>query len=522
MGRSWKNACHTCRRRRLKCDESKPQCQRCSDDRVDCQGYGNLILWVDGVASRGKMMGKTFQVASTPPAGAQTTIDRTPKRKQGSALSKYLPAHKPPPSEALEPQATTHYYTPLDPWFQQFDHPTRHYLSHFLIHVGNDLIVHNVPSHHPNPLRLLLGHADWKSSLFHVIIAMSAQHLHNLLLRAPDAQPYLVDGLRSKGKALQLLSHELGHVTPANYTTVLASSMLLSELAILESADDTWRIHVGAAASLVQRISASSSVDPKALGEEQDSFCSWIISRLILQDMFGSSLSSTTASWNVQELSGPQQTLDSALHIAELDHYSSCPAQISRLIISAPSFYRTSNHLSCSDDPTQCIFVSIHQFDPAEWALTLQPLTPTDDFTERYHIGSAYRAAASIYVSQLVPSGYNCAHLPTEPHTLVDEILQQIAQIPRTNPLFKSTIWPIFIAGAQTVDPQHRSQVLHHLGNLSIAIPWQSTYAAEQGLQDFWTRIDQHNASTGSSNEARRGRRWLDEFRTMGVSIYPA
>jgi hypothetical protein len=240
--------------------------------------------------------------------------------------------------------------------------------------------------------------------------------------------------------------------------------------------------------------------------------------------MFGSSLSAITANCDLQQVWGPGRGIDRALRIAELDHYSSCPAQISQLILAASALPATeSTHGSrCKDhgrDPcTQCIFLSIQEFDPGDWALTLQLRTPTDDFTERYHIASAYKAAAALYISQIIPDDHHtCDHRPTQPHDLVHNILSHISLIPRSNPLFKSSIWPICIAGAETTDPQHRAAVLLHLRTLSIEIRWQSTYGAEQALKAFWERID-----ALPEQEPHRARRWLDEFRSMGVSIYPA
>lgn len=52
--------CHTCRRRRVKCDQTLPFCKRCEANHYECLGYQKLILWNHGIASRGKMMGKTF------------------------------------------------------------------------------------------------------------------------------------------------------------------------------------------------------------------------------------------------------------------------------------------------------------------------------------------------------------------------------------------------------------------------------------------------------------------------------
>lgn len=51
------NACHTCRRKRLRCDRSLPKCRKCADRKQECMGYGKMFIWQEGVASRGKMAG---------------------------------------------------------------------------------------------------------------------------------------------------------------------------------------------------------------------------------------------------------------------------------------------------------------------------------------------------------------------------------------------------------------------------------------------------------------------------------
>ncbi|KAL3451501.1 fungal-specific transcription factor domain-containing protein [Aspergillus insuetus] len=523
MVRNSKTACHTCRRRRLRCDEAKPHCQRCAAEGVECLGYGKMILWVDGVASRGKMMGKSFSEESIITQASQVEPAPASNAETSNQLSTSRHGHD--NHVVVSPTPSTLYSPLLEPWLQQMDYNTRHYLAHFLTNVGNDLIVHNLPSHQPNPLRVLLEFSQQSSALFNVIIAMSAHHQHNLLLGTPDAHTHQIHGLLCKGKALQLLGREITQLSPSNYTTLLASSMLLSEMALLELGDDTWRIHVGAAARLVRGITlSSSSLAPDGMSVEASTFCSWMISRLVIQDMFGSSLSAITANCDLQQVWGPGRGIGGALRIAELDHYSSCPAQISQLILAASALpaIRPTHGSVCEDrgrgPATQCIFLSIQQFDPGDWALTLQSRTPTDDFTERYHIASAYKAAAALYISQIIPDDdHTCAHRPTQPHALVHNILSHISLIPRSNPLFKSSIWPVCIAGAETADPQHRAAVLSHLRTLSIEIRWQSTYGAEQALKAFWEWIDKL-----PEPEPHRARRWLEEFRSMGVSIYPA
>ncbi|KAJ5579472.1 uncharacterized protein N7459_005457 [Penicillium hispanicum] len=56
--------CYTCRRRRIICDNGQPTCRKCRDAGKECLGYQKPLVWVKGgVASRGKMMGRSFDEA---------------------------------------------------------------------------------------------------------------------------------------------------------------------------------------------------------------------------------------------------------------------------------------------------------------------------------------------------------------------------------------------------------------------------------------------------------------------------
>ncbi len=39
--------CHTCRRRRVKCDERRPTCERCERGNHECEGYLRKQIWID-------------------------------------------------------------------------------------------------------------------------------------------------------------------------------------------------------------------------------------------------------------------------------------------------------------------------------------------------------------------------------------------------------------------------------------------------------------------------------------------
>jgi Fungal Zn(2)-Cys(6) binuclear cluster domain len=55
-------SCWTCRSKRVKCDGFVPSCRKCVSSNRQCLGYSSTkpLVWTNGIASRGKMMGKTF------------------------------------------------------------------------------------------------------------------------------------------------------------------------------------------------------------------------------------------------------------------------------------------------------------------------------------------------------------------------------------------------------------------------------------------------------------------------------
>ncbi|KAH7153589.1 hypothetical protein EDB81DRAFT_687905 [Dactylonectria macrodidyma] len=58
-----KSGCHTCKIRRLKCDQGRPGCQRCLSTGRVCDGYG---VWGGGTAMTSTSMTDTFQTIRTP------------------------------------------------------------------------------------------------------------------------------------------------------------------------------------------------------------------------------------------------------------------------------------------------------------------------------------------------------------------------------------------------------------------------------------------------------------------------
>lgn len=55
-------SCHNCRQQRRRCDRAWPSCLKCSALGQECLGYGARVQWTNSVASRGKLMGKTYDL----------------------------------------------------------------------------------------------------------------------------------------------------------------------------------------------------------------------------------------------------------------------------------------------------------------------------------------------------------------------------------------------------------------------------------------------------------------------------
>ena len=66
------NPCHNCRRRRLRCDRSRPSCNKCSASGRECLGYDKLFVWTPcagtGPGSKGSSGTPTPPAVTTPGA----------------------------------------------------------------------------------------------------------------------------------------------------------------------------------------------------------------------------------------------------------------------------------------------------------------------------------------------------------------------------------------------------------------------------------------------------------------------
>ncbi|KAI9167926.1 Beauvericin cluster-specific repressor BEA4 [Paramyrothecium foliicola] len=101
MSRS-RNGCMTCKRRHRKCDETRPVCQACQAQGIECEGYNLVLRWNVGVASRGYLAGVSTPIRNSHEHSIRARQSLTSDSPTEAALA--LEAHSPSasPSEAWD------------------------------------------------------------------------------------------------------------------------------------------------------------------------------------------------------------------------------------------------------------------------------------------------------------------------------------------------------------------------------------------------------------------------------------
>lgn len=193
-------------------------------------------------------------------------------------------------------------------------------------------------------------------------------------------------------------------------------------------------------------------------------------------------------------------------------YYLSCPPEILQIILAAsqltPEAPWTDWTLSVADEALVLIDQAL-AFDIPSWASQLQQLGNVTDVESRVHIASAHRSAACLYVLQALPLAR--AIRPVDTDFLVADILSHLSSISETDPYFKATSWPTFIAGAETRDPEKRTWLLSRLLAIWDICPWGYIFTAIEMLKATWGLQD-----GGSGHRDENGVNWLQDLKGLG------
>lgn len=148
-------------------------------------------------------------------------------------------------------------------------------------------------------------------------------------------------------------------------------------------------------------------------------------------------------------------------------------------------------------------------FDPSVWAASIQKTSPRWDVKRRAHIASAHKAALLIYLSRALQAQSIAAGIGEDLETQVSNIGHHLSLLGSDVELYKSAAWPLFISGAETIDPAKREWAVTRLQELWRIMPFGNIQSALEMLDIIW---DKRNGAFG---EAKADFNWVVEMKSL-------
>jgi hypothetical protein len=336
-----------------------------------------------------------------------------------------------------------------------------------------------------------------------IIVATGAMHLASALYgrRGQEARSELVDALVAKDKAIRLLRSAIDSVTAADQAMVLAATVFLINIDLIDSGKGGWQAHIEAASTLMMSLSDPVHAPPESLMPLLDAIAADCLTYRVL----GSAISGVCLrSWD-DDLAD----MLPVLRRAEPYSYHCCPPEILQILLSASSL--------CGDEPAGetkieralSLLQQARSMDVANWVYSIRGLSAQDDLVTRVSIALAHQATACLYILLAVPEA---APSPLAVDMLVQEVLGHLGAVPIDHVHLKGTIWPTFMVGAQTDDPAQRAWCIGRMQAVWARNPWSCPWGyvrtAVKTMQDLWQARDREPPGAGRRN-------WLLELKRV-------
>ncbi|PWY93406.1 hypothetical protein BO94DRAFT_614476 [Aspergillus sclerotioniger CBS 115572] len=467
--------CYTCRRRRIRCDQSRSPCAKCTTSGLQCF-TSRPLRWVAGVAIRGKMRGVSFE---------NTSDDST---KGASAQNQFGPKDGSLP-------AVVSVFTAVGP-FGQLDPVSRYYLDYYNDRICKLFIVYDSEK---NPFRALISLSLLDRTLLKSVLALAARHrvnrdcsFHDLTIQPPPGPANAqLDALRFKYQAIQGISKDLGDSTSGKKDTTVASIFLLIFLDLLESGSDRWNVHLEGAKRLMDfnlpEPRAGSRHDP---GQTVQEIRNFLASQIYSIETLGGTFVRPKLLSQFDLLRGPQfqETVEQS--------FLGCPEY---LLDAIRYLSARRDAITCPerhDDSTFSYFVEntvmmidfIQQFDCSVWASSLLlNTTGTGDIGSLCTLARTYQIGALIYGKRVLGAlTKECLSL----EDLVQELIDAISSLQDDNALYKCILWPIFIAALECHQPEQRETLLCYMEKFWDCTSCVNAINAAKIIKDHWEKSD--------------------------------
>ncbi|KAK2732982.1 C6 finger domain-containing protein [Colletotrichum kahawae] len=399
--------CWTCRRRRLRCDNLKPACVKCTRAGLQCLGYGpnKPLVWVEHGRRRKMAHKQTPYPASPTPAPSVKDNDR-----------EWRKAPEDDDRQITRWEVAPIIKSPADPILRQHGIKSVEYICYYEQRCCMECSIYDEKS--VNPFRRFLPMALSNPLVHHTIVSLAAHH---------------------RARSEQAITHmRLALAVPTPSDAVIASTLLLIWVELLESGYRSWKYHLGGMrALLLSRTSAALRSDVEA-------------------GVAGSMLHDATF-WNFG-------------------------AYFEEIYVSAGN--RQEDVHACSSRLLQ----RLEQFSCRQWAVDY----PEPNYvSQRESLAHAYKCAIEIYGRRAL-AGQHATELSHIAHAAV----QSLRCISPRDCHFKGCQWPAFVAGAEARDPSDQMAVEQILLDMHKLVRTRNVEQAIHMLERVWHQSELPNPKT--------------------------
>ncbi|KAL4786479.1 fungal-specific transcription factor domain-containing protein [Aspergillus varians] len=477
--------CYTCRRRHIQCDRSQTPCLKCQKAGLQCLDK-RPIRWVQGVAIRGNMRGRSYQNSSVSSSPVGEVVTR-------STLSVELPEHlrRLPSMQLLVDLAPTSSVSSNIPpsmndgAISGLDATARYYLDYYNDRICQLFIVYDSEN---NPFRSLIPLALADPILLEAVLALASRHRANfeqpfstnagaIPSASVDTDP---EALRYKYRAIQGLSHSVNAKLPYHDSTV-ASVFLLVFLDLLESGCDRWNYHLEGAKTLM---ALKPSNDP---GRTMEKVRNFIMKQIHLIEALGATFVRPKLLSNSMPIDDSANMLQDSVE----ESFLGCP----EYILTAVRFFSLQRDITASGNVSDqaslesisSVLDVVWEFDCYTWASVLPQESGTLNINDLCKLSRTYQLGAILYGRRVLDA---LEGVRTNQESVVSELVEVIHSLRNGSNLLKCTLWPITVAGLECQAPPQRALLIQALEKFWVDTKCLNVTNAAKILQSYWTKVD--------------------------------
>lgn len=337
--------------------------------------------------------------------------------------------------------------------------------------------------------------------------------------------------LSLKQRALRQLSIDVSNASTRNDDRTIAAIFVLILLDAIESGSGAWKYHLEGAKSILRDrllLTANHSTATEGI----DTF---VIDSCLITEIMGSTLarpgvlsrpfySQSMGAAVLQRLEKtawvgcPAYLLDAMffVHAQRFSNYGDTPGYAYSLSFPSPATGE-----AASESPL-AILRHIVAFDPVSWADEMQSYLFLSDVSQRVALAYAYKAAVYLYARRVVSIfGFDRESEPWKDRDAVErELVHNLSLLVRPDDEhFKCTIWPTFIAGAESTNAEQRAFTLQHLYSLWNDFCSVNLHNAACVLKTMWQKQDERRVETCTNSDEFDWIQELDRSRTDWLFI---